>query len=237
MWKMLLATGGAFALVGSAQARETQPSLYQSRDVSVDAFDQLEVSGPFKVGVFISGEPAQVRLSGPPALLADTIAKVDDDTLTIRFREGATWSWNPGSGVNVFVSAPKLVSARAQGAARVEIDQVRSEMFSAATDGSGTIVLRGLETGRVLFATGGSGGITAEGVAREGSYAVGGSGSIDAKRLRVETASIAIGGAGSIYADVSSTADISVGGAGKVDVVGGATCTKQPAKSPRIECR
>lgn len=237
MRKLLLAAGSALALVGSTQAQQTQPNPYQSRDVPLGTFDGVEVSGPFKVGVLISGEPAKVRLSGPPALLADTIAKVDGETLTIRFRDGAPWSWNPGSGVNVFVSAPRLVSARVHGAAQVEIDQVRGEMFSAATDGSGTIALRGLDIGRVLLATGGSGGISAEGRARDGRYAVGGSGSIDAKRLRVETASIAIGGAGSIYADVSRTADASVGGSGRVDVVGGATCIKQPAKSPRIECR
>jgi hypothetical protein len=237
MRKMLLTAGAALGLVGPTHAQETQPSPYQSREVPIGNFDRVQISGPFKVGVLVSGEPAQVRLSGPPALLADAIVKVDGDTLTIRFREGARWSWNPGSGVNVFVTAPSLVSARVQGSAQVEIDQVRGDTFAAATDGSGTITLRGLDSGNVLFATGGSGGIIAEGIARQGIYAVGGSGSIDAKRLRVENASIAIGGAGSIYADVSRTANVSVGGSGRVDVVGGATCIKQPAKSPLIECR
>ena len=237
MRKMLLAAVGACALVGSTHAQEIQPNPYQSRDVAIGAFERMEVSGPFNVGVRISSEPAKVRLYGPPALLADTIADVDGDTLKIRFREGATWSWNQGSGMNVIVSAPNLVSARVQGAAQVEIDGVRAEMFSAATDGSGTVALRGLDTGRVQFATGGSGGITAEGIARQGTYAVGGSGSIDAKRLRVENASIAIGGSGSIYADVSRTANVSMAGSGRVDVVGGATCIQHPANSPRIECR
>lgn len=237
MRKVLLAVSGALTLVGPTHAQETQANSYQSRDVPIGAFERMKVSGPFKVGVLISGEPAQVRLSGPPALLADTIATVEGATLTIRFREGAAWSWNPGSGVNVFVSAPSLVSAGVEGAAHVEIDRVRGETFAAATNGSGQIILRGLDAGRVQFATAGSGGITVEGSAREGTYAVGGAGSIDAKRLRVESASIAIGGAGSIYADVSSTADVSVGGSGRVEVVGGATCIKQPTNSPRVDCR
>jgi hypothetical protein len=237
MGKMLLVAVAAFALAGVTQARETQPNLYQARELAIGAFDRVEVSGPFKVGVFVGGDSARVRLLGPPALLADTIAKVEGDTLTIRFREGAHWSWNEGSGVTVSVSAPRLVSARVRGAADLDIDRVRADTFSAATEGSGSIALRGLDTGRVAFATGGSGDITAEGVARQGSYAVGGSGTIDAKRLRVQTASIAIGGAGSIYADVSRAADVSVRGSGRVDVVGGATCTQQPAKSERVECR
>ena len=237
MRKLLLTIAGAFALAGSAQAQETQPNPYQSRDVSIGAFERIHVSGPFRVVVVIGDEPARVGLSGPPALLTDTIATVDGDTLTIRFREGARWSWNQGSGMNVVVIAPSLVAARVHGAAQVEIVGVRAETFSAATDGSGTIVLRGLESGRVEFATGGSGGITAEGFAREATYATGGSGSIDAKRLRVENASIAVGGAGSIHADVSRTANVTLGGSGRVDVVGGATCVSNPAGSPRIECR
>ena len=237
MRKLLPLVGGVVALMSSANAQEAQPTSYQSRDVPLVSFDRLEVSGPIQVGVFISGEPARAHLSGPPALLADTIAEVHGNTLTIRFRQGATWSWNPGSGVNVAVSAPSLVSTRVQGAARVEVNGVSGETFSAATDGAGTLVIRALDAGRVQFATGGSGGITAEGTAREGVYAVGGSGAIDAKRLRVETASIAVGGAGSIHADVSGTAKIAVGGSGRVSVVGGATCIKHLPNSPQIECR
>ena len=228
--------GGVLALATPVHAREAQPNPYQSRSVSPGAFDKLEVSGPFNVAVLI-GQAPQVALSGPPALLADTIAEVSGGTLKIRFREGAAWSWNQGSGMNVVVSAPTLVSTRVQGAAQVEVDRVSGDRFSAATDGSGSIVLRGLDAGHVQFATGGSGGITAEGTAREAAYAVGGSGSIDAKRLRVETASIAIGGAGSIHADVSRNARISLAGSGRVDVVGGATCIEQPLKSPQVECR
>jgi hypothetical protein len=195
------------------------------------------VSGPFKVGVLVSSEAAQVHVMGPPALLADTITTVEGDTLTIRFREGADWSWNPGSGVNVFVAAPNLDAVNVDGAAQVEISGVRGDMLSAETDGSGTLALRELDVERVQLATGGPGGITVEGRAREGTYVVGGPGSIDAKRLRVENASIAIAGAGSAYADVSHAANVSVNGSGRVEVVGGATCIKQPANSPRVDCR
>ena len=216
---------------------EAQTSSYESREVPIGRFDRLTVSGPFKVGVLVSDEPARLHLVGPPAMLADAIATVEGDTLTIRFREGATWSWNPGSGVNVVIFTPNLASANTERAADVEIMGVRGETFTAATDGSGAIVLRGLQVGYVALGTGGSGSITAEGSAREGLYAVGSSGSIDAKRLRVERASIGIDGSGSVYADVSGTANVSMRGSGRVDVVGGGTCITQPANSPRVDCR
>lgn len=228
---------GVLALASLAHAQEAQPNPFQTREMPVTSFDGLEVAGPFKVFVLAGQEPGKVSLVGPPALLNDTLATVSGKKLTIRFRDGANWSWNPGSGVNVVVTAPSLTSARVQGAAQVEIDGPKGDTFSAATDGAGSIALHQLNARRVLFATGGSGSITAEGIADEGTYAVGGSGSIDAKRLRVQTARIALGGAGSIYADVSRTATISAGGSGLVDVVGGASCIKSGANPQHIECR
>lgn len=224
-------------LVSTPPTAEANPSPYESRDVAVGTFDRLKVSGPFKVGVFVSDEPTRVRLQGPPALIADTVVAAEGDTLTIRFREGATWSWNPGSGVNVVVSAPSLTSVKLEGAADVEVYGVHGETFSASTEGSGAVRASGLDVGRVQLATGGAGGISVEGRAREATYMVGGAGSIDAMRLRVKNASIAIGGAGSSYANVSGTANISLSGNGRVEVVGGAACIKQPANSRRIECR
>jgi hypothetical protein len=139
--------------------------------------------------------------------------------------------------VNVFVTAPNLTAVKVGAAAQVEIAGVRGDAFSAETDGAATVTIRELDVGRVRLATGGSGGVTVEGRARDGIYTVGGSGSIDAKRLRVESASITIGGAGSAYADVSKVANISVDGSGRVELVGGATCIEQPANSPRVQCR
>lgn len=223
---------------GSApSAASANPSPYQSRDVAVGTFDRLTVSGPFQVGVVVSNEPARVLLQGPPALLADTIVTVEGDTLSIHFREGATWSWNPGSGMNVVVFTPSLASVSLQGAADVEVNGARGETFAAATEGSGRVRATGLDVGRVRLVTGGAGGISVEGSAREATYMVGGAGSIDAMRLRVRNANIAVDGEGSSYANVSGTATVSMTGGGRVEVVGGATCIKRPADSRRIECR
>jgi len=233
----------AVATISSVGAQEVQPNLYQTHEIPVGTFDRIVISGPIKAVTFSgpSGGPlivtGLVSVSGPPALISDVIAEVEDGTLTIRFRDDANWSWNHGSGVNIFVHAPSLVSARVEGAGQLKLYRVQGEVFSAATDGSGTIVLQDIDAGQVMLATGGSGSITAEGTAKEGTYAVGGSGSIDAKRLRVATANVAIGGSGSIYADVSDTANVAVDGSGRVDLVGGANCIKEPSDSKQIECR
>ena len=222
----------------SAQPRPgTKNDSFQSREIRVGPFDRLKVSGPFKVGVLVGEGPAKVELLGPPAQLADTIATVEGGILTIRFREGATWSWNAGDGMNIVVFTPDLAAVAVEGAAEVEIHGVRGDMFEPSTDAAGSISIQQLDAGNVQLATGGSGGITVDGKARDGTYVINGSGSIDAKRLRVENASIAIGGAGSAYADVSGTANVSVNGSGRVEVVGGARCMEQPTNSTHVECR
>ncbi|MFL9842689.1 DUF2807 domain-containing protein [Sphingomonas sp. ST-64] len=223
--------------VAPSTAAEANPSPYQTRSIAVPSFERLKVSGPFQVTVMVTDEPDEVLLQGPPALLADTILAVENGALSIRFREGATWSWNPGSGVNITVSTSRLSSVNLDGAAIVEVYGVRGETFVAATAGSGMVKATGLDVERIRLTTGGAGSISAEGVAREATYAVGGSGSIDAMRLRVKNAHIAIGGSGSSYANVSGTANISSVGSGRVEVVGGATCVTQPADSRLIECR
>ncbi len=210
---------------------------YQYRELPLGTFDQLKVSGPFKVAVLVGEQPARLRIEGPPAQLADTIATVEGGILTIRFREGATWSWNPGDGVNIAVSAPDLRFVSLEGSGDVEVYGVRGDMFAASTQGAGSVTVRQLAARNVQLATSGAGGIAVDGRSDYGTYVVGGSGSIDAKRLRVQTATIAVGGAGSAYADVSRTANVSVSGHGRVEIVGGATCIKQPANSPQVECR
>jgi|GEM_PF-886542 len=217
-------------------AAEANPSPYPVRDIPVATFDELKVSGPFKVGVFISNEPNRVRLQGPAALIADTVVAVENGTLIIRFREGAKWSWNPGSGMNVVVSTPSLSAVKLDGAGNVEIFGLEGETFAATTGGSGSIRATGLDVGSLQLASEGAGGISVEGSAREATYIVEGAGSIDAMRLRVPKASIAVRGAGSSYANVSGDANISLSGSGRVEVVGGATCIKQPLVSDRIEC-
>lgn len=217
-------------------AVDQNPSPYQSRDLSPVRFDQLTVSGPFKVGVIV-GQAPHVSLQGPPALLADTVVTEEGGILTIRFREGAKWSWNPGSGMNVVVFTPTLSSVHVEGAADVEIMGPRGDEFAAATDGSGSVAVHDMSVGVVQLSSAGAGAITVEGTARDATYVVGGSGSIDAMRTQAKEATIAINNSGSAFADVSGTANISINGSGHVQVVGGANCVKLPANSPRVKCR
>lgn len=220
-----------------ATSAEANPSPYPVLNVPVAKFDKLEVAGPIKVAVIQSDEASRVSLQGPRALISDAVVAVENDTLTVRFREGARWSWNPGSGLNAVVRTPSLSSVRLEGAGSVEIFLLKGETFTATTEGSGSVTAKNLDVGNIRLATNGAGGITVSGTAREASYSVGGAGSIDGMRLKVTDAQIAVAGAGSGYANVSGEAEISLTGAGSVEVVGGGVCRTQAGDTDRIDCR
>ena len=223
----------------SVSPDESDPKHFPVVTIPVEEFDKLEVSGAFKVSVFVSDGPSQVSLVGPRSMTADAIVAVEDGILTIRFREGAERSWNPGAGVNVSVSTPNLASINLDGSGQVEINGPQGDSFAATTEAAGSIEVTRLDVGKVELATKGAGSISVGGSAREATYSTGGAGSIDAKRLRVTNAKMTVGGAGSIYADVTGESEISLrkSRAGRVEVVGGGTCVSQPANSDRIECR
>ncbi|MFY7744645.1 MAG: GIN domain-containing protein, partial [Erythrobacter sp.] len=228
------ATEAALAVGG-----ERDPKHFPVVTIPVESFDQVDVSGAFKVYVFVSDRPTEVALVGPRSMTADVIATVNGGILTIRFREGAERSWNPGAGVNVTISTPKLTAVKIDGPTLMEISGPTGDSFAATTQAAGSIEITGLDVGSIALATKGAGSISVGGSAREATYSTGGAGSIDAKRLRVTNAKMAVGGAGSIYADVSGESEVTLGRSrgGRVEVVGGGTCISKPANSDRIDCR
>lgn len=223
----------------SASTAERDPKHFPVVTIPVHSFHKLDVSGAFNVHVFASDQRSEVALVGPRSMTADVIATVDDGILTIRFREGAERSWNPGAGVNVSISTPDLSSVTIDGPTRIEINGLSGDTFAATTEAAGSIEVTRLDVRKVDLATKGAGSISVSGAAREATYSTGGTGSIDAKRLRVEQAKMEVRGAGSIYADVSGESAISFGElrGGRVEVVGGGKCTSQPANSDRVDCR
>lgn len=229
----------AVAAPNAGAQGDRNPSPYQTRVEEIAKVGKVKVNGPFDVLVLAGGAENTVTLFGPPELLADASARIEDGVLVIGFREGAQWSWDPGSGMHAVVNLAALESVETDGAAHVETVSTGTAVpsFSAAVNGSGKIKISQLDAQSVRLALGGSGSIDIDGKAGEVAYAIGGPGTIDAKGLRAASGTIAVGGAGTVYADIAGAVQISVGGPGKVEVVGGATCTTRAPRPEQVECR
>lgn len=233
--------GAGLLAAGEAAAQgDRNYSPYSARSEPITGVRKVKVDGAIKVFVMSgSNRESSVTLSGPPELLADAVTRVEDGVLTIGFREGADWSWNPGSGMNVVVLLPALEGIETDGPAQVETVNVGVSVpkFAATVNGAGKISVDEVRAESVQLAVGGAGSIRIGGTAGDVAYALGGAGSIDAKRLRAATGAISLGGAGSVFADISGAAQINVGGPGRVEVVGGASCTTSAPRPSQVECR
>jgi len=212
-------------------------SPYETKVIAIENAERIEVTGAIKVLARGGSDTPQVTLTGPPEMIADAVVEVDGDTLSIRYVDGANWSWNPGSGMNASVQLPKVSSVGNTGPGSITVRSPMASDFGAGTGGSGKITVTGLDAETVQLGVGGSGSIEVKGTANSGQFGIGGSGSIEAKRLRLKSAQIGIGGSGSVYADVSESAEIGIGGSGRVEIVGGAECTFAESQANQIDCR
>jgi len=66
--------------------------------------------------------------------------------------------------------------------------------------------------------------------------AIAGSGGIDARGVRSESAEVSIAGSGSVSAQATRTADVSIMGSGDVDLSGGAKCSVSKTGSGNVRC-
>ncbi len=238
MKNLVLAVMAGVVLGGCSTARlDPGESPYETRVIPIENAERIDVTGAIKVSARGGSDTPQVRLTGPPEMIADAVVEVEGDTLSIRYADGVNWSWNPGSGMNAHVQLPKISSVGNTGPGSIDVRFPMASDFSAGTGGSGKINVIGLDAETVQLGVGGSGSIEVKGMANRGQFGIGGSGSIEAKRLRLNTAQIGIGGSGSVYADVSGSAEIGIGGSGRVEVVGGAECTFAESQANQIDCR
>ncbi|MEO0699071.1 MAG: DUF2807 domain-containing protein [Pseudomonadota bacterium] len=234
----LVLLNGAPVAAHTAALSPNLASSYETRRDAIAPVSKIAVVGAFQVSIrSVTDEPA-VQFHGPPEMIADAEARIENGTLVIAFKDNKEWSWNAGAGVNVSVSLPRISAVVTNGPARISVMQPSSDEFTAITTGAGRINVSQLAAAKVIASTGGSGSIELEGTSDHAELVIGGAGSIDAKRLRSAKADIGVAGAGSVYADVSKAANVARLGAGKVEIVGGATCLiSPPSRASGVECR
>ena len=203
-----------------------------ARSFAVADFTGVEVAGPDNVQVS-TGTGFSVRAEGDPAVL---------DRLRIT-RNGTSLKVDRESGVHislratkVFVTMPRIADAGVSGSGDLVIDHVNGDKFSGETSGWGGLSVRALRVGVLSVSSSGSGDITLEGQAKSLKTEASGSGSVDARHVKVNDAEVDVSGTGSVRADVTGTAAVSVSGTGDVDVGNAARCQVSKSGTGSVKC-
>lgn len=207
------------------------------RSYRVDAFDRIEVAGPYDVEVRTGAAPT-VQAKGRQRALERMVVEVRDGQLRIRTQKqrGLSWSINADK-VALVVTMPSLAGATIAGSGVIRADRVRGKSFEGSVAGSGEIAIGSLQVDALKLAIAGSGGTKAAG-GRVNSAAldVAGSGSIDTRAVRAESAKVVIAGSGNVAAQATGTASVSIMGSGDVEIIGGAKCSVSKQGSGDVRC-
>lgn len=161
----------------------------ETREIAVDPFDQLEVSGAFDVVVSVGGEQ-KVTVTFDDNLLDLLELRVDDGELELGWRK----SCRPSRGSKVAITVPDLREVEVSGAGDLDVTGLKGIRFEAEVSGAGDLTLAGSVE---VF-----------------ELELSGAGDVDAKKLEAQVVSAEISGAGSADVHASRRIEAEVSGAG-----------------------
>ena len=175
----------------------------------MEAFDEVELVGGFRVVVALGGPPAlSIRTDDNIMPLIDT--GIQRGTLIIRRRENVV----PSDGVTVHIVTPSLSRFAAEGSVKGEITGVTGDAFAIVVNGAGNITVTGKVADLVLE--------------------VHGLGGIDAADLEASTVDVTLKGAGRIQTHAVRKLNVTVAGLGVVEYRGDPEVTKSASALARI---
>ncbi|MEG3084195.1 head GIN domain-containing protein [Sphingomonas sp. PB2P12] len=206
-----------------------------TRTYQVAGFDGIDLQGSDDIDVRV-GTGFSVRAEGPSDQLDRLTIERSGETLNIGRKNGASFGWNKGGKVKVYVTLPRLTDATVSGSGDITVDHIEGARFAGGIPGSGNLNIAAIRVEDVSFSIAGSGNVRAAGTANMLNIAIAGSGEVDAPRLQARSAKIEISGSGKIHAIVDGPATVNVLGSGDVDLGPNARCTTSKMGSGRVRC-
>ncbi|RMB51709.1 putative autotransporter adhesin-like protein [Sphingomonas sp. PP-CE-3A-406] len=206
-----------------------------TRTYQVTGFDQIDLQGSDDVDVRV-GTGFSIRAEGPSDQLDRLKIDRDGETLDIGRKNGASFGWNKGAKVKVYVTLPRLTAATISGSGYIAVNRVEGKAFTGTIAGSGDMTLATIQVDEARFSVTGSGALRASGTARALNAEIAGSGDVDASKLRAQSAKIDIPGSGSVRAVVDGPAIVDISGSGDVDLGPKARCTISKTGSGSVRC-
>ena len=166
-----------------------EPPIDETRATA--PFTRIEVHGDLDVTI-LQGPRSHVTVEGEPAAVALVDTKVNDGTLSVRWRGQS----DPDDPVSVEVGVESLEGIDLFGSGNATVEGIRAQKFEA-----------------ILY---GSGDMTLEGTAKKFKSAVYGSGEIDAEDLITESTQASVEGSGEAWVFAKRHLHARVHGSGEV---------------------
>ncbi len=193
---------------------------------NVSGFDKILIMGAGNV-VLTQGNTESLVIETDDNLLEYIVTEVKGNTLEIGFKEGTVFSSRTGSrvlepsqSIQFFIQVVDLESLTLSGAARVEVEKLKTPHLDLALSGAGDIDLEDLDAESLKVVVSGAGDIGVSGVVESQEIRLSGLGRYQAFNLESQDADVTISGAGGAEVWAENTLKVTISGAGDVRYYG-----------------
>jgi hypothetical protein len=235
---LLVAALLAFVVIGSSSAlTERFPWLYNSvqmgfggamkmivgegefatEERSVSGFKRVQLRGVGSLEV-VQGEHESLSINAQKNLMPYIESRVIGDRLIVGAKEG--YELKPDGVILYRLTVKDLRELEVDGAAQVNLAELRTDRLDMEINGSATVQAPGLSLNRLAIEIKGSGKVTAAGTVEQLDVNVSGACNFNGEDLKTRYASADISGLGQMVIWVTDTLDVNVSGSGSVSYYG-----------------
>ncbi|MTI21168.1 DUF2807 domain-containing protein [Fulvivirga sp. RKSG066] len=186
-----------------------------SKDIEVEDFEELDISGNFEINLIKGSKPA-LTITMDENLFEYVETENRGDQLQIE----STRSLRSDEGLRLDITYSRLTSIEVGGAAAIMSDDVvEGDYLNIIMSGAGTIDLKVMLKALKIVVSG-AGSVDLSGQVLEQNISMSGAGDVDASRLVSESCEIELSGVGSARLYVTETLDAQVSGVGGITYAG-----------------
>jgi len=202
---------------GSGRNRLRGSGARVEKQRALASFTKLRIDGPVDVQLTqASADQATVIADDNIEPLIETA--VEADTLTVRLRRDAGFSTRQSPRVHI--AARSLQAISISGSGDLSLESFKGERLSLDISGSGDARLDLLDLRELSVGISGSGDLRAAGRAEQQTWALHGSGDVDARSLAGRTVKATLSGSGDMALGVSEQLDAQLSGSGDLSYAG-----------------
>ena len=215
------------------------PATAAERNYTVTDFNQVRVTGPYKVRL-TTGVAPFARASGSTGALDGVAIDVNGRILTVRRNPGASSGYpgQPAGPVEIEIGGHDLTIAGVVGSGSLDISAVRDMSFSLNVEGAGSARIGDVAVDQLKLWIAGTGSASLAGNAKSATLLVRGMSSLDGSRLSVDNATLGTEGPAMVRLTVSDTVKVDAKGVSQVELLGSPACTVTAAGSATVSgCR
>lgn len=215
------------------------PANAAERNYTVTDFNQIRVTGPYKVRL-TTGVAPFARAAGSTVALDGVVIDVNGRILTVsgKSRSSSGQSGRPTGPVEIEIGGHDLTKAAVIGAGSLDISAVRGLSFGLSIEGAGSARVGDAAIDELKLSVNGAGNVSFAGSAKTATLLVRGMSSLDGAALNVGHATVGTEGPSLVRLTVTDSAKVDAKGAAQVELLGSPACTVTAGGSATVAgCR